>query len=158
MQLRTGRPLVSVWCPCCAAFALMVNRGALFLGPGFRVTRNKLTFRDNLSMLLESGSPVDRQLEKRFKEWLVKCHKELDRTIKFEALCSQAVQVCIAGVIQPGSMQGHKLQRCHVSVGTQVAAMPCFSSVQAVPYLSWPIPKVLEYVQIKCHSAVLLPS
>jgi hypothetical protein len=36
---------------------------------------------------------VDRQLEKRFKEWLAKCHKELDRTIKFEALCSQAIQV-----------------------------------------------------------------
>jgi len=36
---------------------------------------------------------MDRQLEKRFKEWLVKSHKELDRTIKFEALCNQAVQV-----------------------------------------------------------------
>lgn len=64
------------------------------MGPGFRVTRNKLTFRDNLSLLLESGSPTDRQLEKRFKEWLAKSHKELDRTIKFEAMCSQAVQVC----------------------------------------------------------------
>jgi hypothetical protein len=74
---------------------LLFHRGALFLGPGFRVTRNKLTFRDNLSLLLESGSPADRQLEKRFKEWLVKCHKELDRTIKFEALCSQAIQVCV---------------------------------------------------------------
>ncbi len=63
------------------------------MGPGFRVTRNKLTFRDNLSLLLESGTPTDRQLEKRFKEWLVKSHKELDRTIKFEAMCSQAVQV-----------------------------------------------------------------
>lgn len=68
-------------------------RGALFLGPGLRVTRNKLTFRDNLTLLLESGAPVDRQLEKHFKEWLAKCHKELDRTIKFEALCSQAIQV-----------------------------------------------------------------
>jgi hypothetical protein len=57
------------------------------------VTRNKLTFRDNLALLLESASPTDRQLEKRFKEWLAKCHKELDRTIKFEALCSQAIQV-----------------------------------------------------------------
>jgi hypothetical protein len=57
------------------------------------VTRNKLTFRDNLALLLESGSPVDRQLEKKFKEWLARCHKELDRTIKFEQLCSHAAQV-----------------------------------------------------------------
>ena len=82
--------------PGCSSMMLLVSvacRGALFLGPGFRVTRNKLTFRDNLSLLLESGSPTDRQLEKRFKEWLAKSHKELDRTIKFEAMGSQAAQV-----------------------------------------------------------------
>ena len=32
-------------------------RGALFFGPGFLVTRNKLTFRDNLQELLASGVP-----------------------------------------------------------------------------------------------------
>lgn len=73
------------------------------MGPGFRVTRNKLTFRDNLALLLESGSPADRHLEKKFKEWLVKCHKELDRTIKFEQLCSHAMQVRLLG--------GDQLQR-----------------------------------------------
>lgn len=43
--------------------------------------------------MLESGTPTDRQLEKRLKDWLIKSHKELDRTIKFEQLCSHAVQV-----------------------------------------------------------------
>ena len=32
-------------------------RGALFFGPAFRVTRNKLTFRDNLAELLAAASP-----------------------------------------------------------------------------------------------------
>lgn len=31
-------------------------RGALFFGPGFLVTRNKLTFRDNLQELLTSAT------------------------------------------------------------------------------------------------------
>ena len=30
-------------------------RGALFFGPGFHVTRNKLTFRDNLQELLTNA-------------------------------------------------------------------------------------------------------
>eukprot|EP00775_Hariotina_reticulata_P002831 gene2831-3124_t len=67
-------------------------RGALFFGPGFRVTRNKLTFRDNLALLLETASPQDRQLEKHFKEWLIKCHSQLDRSVRFEVLCHQAAQ------------------------------------------------------------------
>jgi hypothetical protein len=75
------------------------------------VTRNKLTFRDNLSLLLESGSPTDRALEKRLKEWLVKCHKELDRTIKFEALCSQPVQVG-AGCVARSRPSQHSLSIC----------------------------------------------
>lgn len=90
VTFKSKGPLLCTWL-CC--------RGALFLGPGFRVTRNKLTFRDNLALLLESASPTDRQLEKRFKEWLAKCHKELDRTIKFEALCSQAIQVGVAACL-----------------------------------------------------------
>lgn len=32
-------------------------RGALFFGPGFLVTRNKLTFRDNLQELLRTAVP-----------------------------------------------------------------------------------------------------
>ena len=32
-------------------------RGALFFGPGWRVTRNKLTFRDNLPALLADAMP-----------------------------------------------------------------------------------------------------
>jgi hypothetical protein len=57
------------------------------------VTRNKLTFRDNLSLLLESASPTDRQLEKHFKEWLTACHRNYDRSVKFEVLCHPAAQV-----------------------------------------------------------------
>lgn len=32
-------------------------RGALFFGPGFKVTRNKLLFRDNLQELLAAAVP-----------------------------------------------------------------------------------------------------
>jgi hypothetical protein len=96
-SLNAQKHSLQTWQNCKGPWVLLFTwlcfRGALFLGPGFRVTRNKLTFRDNLALLLESASPTDRQLEKRFKEWLAKCHKELDRTIKFEALCSQAIQV-----------------------------------------------------------------
>jgi hypothetical protein len=58
------------------------------------VTRNKLTFRDNLALLLENASPVDRQLEKHFREWLTTCHRSYDRSVKFEVLCHPAAQVC----------------------------------------------------------------
>jgi hypothetical protein len=37
--------------------AFMRLRGSLFFGPAFLVTRNKLTFRDNLQELLASSSP-----------------------------------------------------------------------------------------------------
>lgn len=98
---------------CSRIESVPVCRGALFLGPGFRVTRNKLTFRDNLSLLLESGSPTDRQLEKRFKDWLAKCHKELDRTIKFEALCSQAIQVRSYSIsVSMHAVRQHALAAC----------------------------------------------
>lgn len=72
---------------------MSMRRGALFFGPGFRVTRNKLTFRDNLALLLEAASPTDRQLEKHFKEWLAGCHRSYDRSVKFEVLCHSAAQV-----------------------------------------------------------------
>ena len=37
--------------------AFLRVRGALFFGPGFLVTRNKLTFRDNLAELLAAAVP-----------------------------------------------------------------------------------------------------
>ena len=37
--------------------AFLRLRGSLFFGPAFLVTRNKLTFRDNLQELLASSSP-----------------------------------------------------------------------------------------------------
>ena len=37
--------------------AFLRLRGALFFGPGFLVTRNKLTFRDNLAELLAAAVP-----------------------------------------------------------------------------------------------------
>ena len=37
--------------------AFMRLRGTLFFGPAFLVTRNKLTFRDNLQELLAAASP-----------------------------------------------------------------------------------------------------
>ena len=40
-------------------------RGALFLGPSFQVTRNKLLFRDNLPELLAAAVPG---------EWAPSCH------------------------------------------------------------------------------------
>ena len=36
-------------------------RGALFLGPAFGVTRNKLTFRDNIAELLKDAPAKDRR-------------------------------------------------------------------------------------------------
>jgi hypothetical protein len=54
-------------------------RGMLFFGPSFRVTRNKLSFRDDLHSLLESAAPLERNLERKFREWLVNCHNRLDK-------------------------------------------------------------------------------
>lgn len=54
-------------------------RGMLFFGPSFRVTRNKLSFRDDLHTLLETAAPLERQLERKFREWMVTCHTSLDK-------------------------------------------------------------------------------
>jgi structural maintenance of chromosomes flexible hinge domain-containing protein 1 len=85
-------PLSSTSVCCLLLPTFLLLRGALFFGPGFRVTRNKLTFRDNLAALLESATPGDRALERRFKEWLVGCHRTLDRSVRFEGLCAPAAQ------------------------------------------------------------------
>lgn len=39
------------------------------------------------------SSAGDRHQEKRFRDWLVKCHSELDKSLRFEALADTAVQV-----------------------------------------------------------------
>ena len=67
-------------------------RGALFFGPGFRVTRNKLMFRDNITSLLASAQCTERNMVKKFKEWLGECHR-LDRNIRYECLCNHEEQV-----------------------------------------------------------------
>ncbi|KAK9820414.1 hypothetical protein WJX72_010046 [[Myrmecia] bisecta] len=72
--------------------AFLRLRGALFFGPAFKVTRNKLTFRDNLPELLATAIPDDRNQDKRFREWLIRCHAQLDKTIRFHQLASAAVQ------------------------------------------------------------------
>ncbi|GFR47073.1 hypothetical protein Agub_g8760, partial [Astrephomene gubernaculifera] len=59
-------------------------RGALFFGPAWRVTRNKLTFRDSLPELLASAMSSDRALDKRFRDWLRDCHTRLDRILHFQ--------------------------------------------------------------------------
>ncbi|KXZ46758.1 hypothetical protein GPECTOR_41g723 [Gonium pectorale] len=59
-------------------------RGALFFGPAWRVTRNKLTFRDPLQELLASATPSDRALDKRLRDWLRDCHTRLDRILHFK--------------------------------------------------------------------------
>ncbi|KAL0055144.1 hypothetical protein WJX82_007626 [Trebouxia sp. C0006] len=67
-------------------------RGALFFGPGFKVTRNKLLFRDNLQELLAAAVPGDRNQERNFREWLTKCHSQLDKSLRFMQLADAAVQ------------------------------------------------------------------
>ncbi|GIL94923.1 hypothetical protein Vretimale_1033 [Volvox reticuliferus] len=61
-------------------------RGALFFGPAWRVTRNKLTFRDPLSELLAAATPSDRAIDKRLRDWLRDCHTRLDRILQFRGV------------------------------------------------------------------------
>lgn len=67
-------------------------RGSLFFGPTFKVTRNKLLFRDDIRELLAAAVPGERNIEKSFKTWLGKCHAHLDKSIHFEQLADNAVQ------------------------------------------------------------------
>ena len=68
-------------------------RGALFFGPAFRVTRNKLLFRDNLGEALAAAVPGERQMEAKFRQWLQRCHATLDKSVRFEALADSRTQV-----------------------------------------------------------------
>ncbi|KAG2443092.1 hypothetical protein HYH02_009506 [Chlamydomonas schloesseri] len=70
-------------------------RGALFFGPAWRVTRNKLTFRDPLQQLLAAATPGDRGLERRLREWLRDCHTRLDRIIRFEGLADVELKALV---------------------------------------------------------------
>lgn len=56
-------------------------RGALFFGPAFRVTRNKLTFRDNLAELLAAASPgaVQRCLSRPAQPITFRTHSHTSR-------------------------------------------------------------------------------
>ncbi|KAK3267358.1 hypothetical protein CYMTET_24075 [Cymbomonas tetramitiformis] len=67
-------------------------RGLLFFGPSFKVTRNKLSFRDNLEALLDSSTPLERSMERKFREWLLQCHTSLDKHVLFEGLLPAADQ------------------------------------------------------------------
>ncbi|PRW58303.1 Structural maintenance of chromosomes flexible hinge domain-containing 1 [Chlorella sorokiniana] len=70
-------------------------RGALFFGPAFRVTRNKLLFRDNLAEVLAGAVPGERQMEAKFKQWLQRCHSTLDKSVRFEALADARTQAAV---------------------------------------------------------------
>eukprot|EP00892_Ulva_mutabilis_P012666 jgi/Ulvmu1/9772/UM056_0012.1 len=59
-------------------------RGALFLGPSWTVTRNKLKLRDNIDALLANAIPHDRQMEKTARAWLHACHQKLDKTTMYD--------------------------------------------------------------------------
>ncbi len=96
---------VTPWLKCVAVMPCPCHRGALFFGPSFRVTRNKLTFRDNLAQLLAGSTPSDRNLERRFREWLTECHRTLDRSIRFERLAHQSAQVCGASLTTVSALQ-----------------------------------------------------
>ena len=69
--------------------------GCLFFGPEFHVTRNKLSFRDRLEDLLGASITKQRNLEKRFQEWLARCHAELDKSILFQSISAPPMQARI---------------------------------------------------------------
>ena len=72
--------------------AFMRVRGALFLGPAFKVTRNKLNFRDPVAQLLASGIPSDRKINQSFRDWLRRAHQDLDKAIAFAHRASPSRQ------------------------------------------------------------------
>jgi hypothetical protein len=65
----------------------------LFFGPSFRVTRNKLSFRDDLPDLLSTATCHERHMERKFRDWMLKCHSTLDRYILFRHLAPPNEQV-----------------------------------------------------------------
>ena len=67
-------------------------RGALFCGAGFRPTRNKLTMSDDLLGALSRATSHDRHLERSFRDWLGRCHREFDKGVAFTSPLPNAVQ------------------------------------------------------------------
>lgn len=99
------------------------HRGALFFGPAWRVTRNKLTFRDPLQQLLAAATPGDRGLDRRLREWLRDCHTRLDRIIRFEGPADVELKV------SPVAGSGLSLR---LSLRQDAAALPHQSCPRAV--------------------------
>lgn len=81
-------------------------RGSLFLGPRFRVTRNKLLLRDDLRSLVAAAVPGNRAIGKKAREWLSSCHATLDKVLRFDALADAKTQVSVAGIEENGGVQG----------------------------------------------------
>jgi hypothetical protein len=73
------------------------------------VTRNKLSFRDDLPKLLLDSEPLERNLDRKFREWLSRCHSELDRSITYEKALPAAEQAAARKV----HGEGHTVfERC----------------------------------------------
>jgi len=67
-------------------------RGQLFFGPALLPTRNKLSFRDHLPNLLPTAKPERRHLDRDFKDWVIKCHREYDRGTELSKVFPAKVQ------------------------------------------------------------------
>ena len=61
-------------------------RGALFFGPGFLVTRNKLTFRDNLQELLRTAVPSEKHLAYRIAYLILNTCQSVQTTLNEDTM------------------------------------------------------------------------
>ena len=59
-----------------------------------------------LQELLAIALPHDRNLERRFKEWLAAAHRDLDRSTRYENMASSQDQVCGWPGLTNGSDEG----------------------------------------------------
>jgi hypothetical protein len=89
-------------------------KGSLFFGPAFRVTRNKLLFRDDLKELLAAAVPRDRNMEKTFRAWLSNCHATLDKSMRFENLAGNAVQAAVRRIMGENVTAFEKITDGHI--------------------------------------------
>lgn len=62
----------------------------------------RLLFRDNLPEVLSTAVASDRNIEKRFKEWLGRCHGTLDKSIRFERLADSRAQAAMRAKLGEG--------------------------------------------------------
>ena len=70
-------------------------RGAIFCGAGFRPTRNKLTMSDDLAEALTRATAHDRHLERSFRDWISRCHREYDKGVAFKRVLPNSMQAQI---------------------------------------------------------------